>query len=713
MIEFQRLVGFNFATYKKLDIPLANQGVTSIEGRNLDTGGSNGAGKSTPWTLLLEHVLYGTTSCGLSGDSIIGNHGKGYYGIVEWKSNGKEYQVIQWRGTCKYSEEYGKKLGIKIFEDGKSIEQGKNTTEIQKQVAQVIGLSHEEFLGSVLLSGEDHVLLKGRPSDRIAFLSGPFKLYIYDLILKEVKNDLKELDDRFRKLEVVQAKKERAEEELNKLGSLRQASADLDAYKSKLKKLQRKVDTLKQNRDKVLKRLTILNDIDIEEFEKTDIGKSEKELKLLKEGVSKLESKIRNRTVYLQKVEEYEEIQAKLKKAKSVDVAALESKIKKLTKEIATMEAEYTSQITTISKFSRVKGKATCPTCHRDFSPKDVKNIKKLVQTAEEKAEALRVGINDAKSALKNAEEKKKKGAVYEKLKAKLPESVQKGDTSEKIYSEIDALDKKLESMKTRKDKLTDTLNQVKAVATKLKQLNVTAKNLETTITTLETEKELYDDQLGTLEDKVSNIKAKIEKIEDTLEERETIAEEIKKYDKKLKLLSKLKRKESLLRVLEEAYGSRGLKLDKIRAIIARFQQILPKYTSILFTEKDIRFEVKGDDKKLGFMAIRPKSKPFDIKALSRGESRRMNLALILMTKYAMPASKSTNLVVLDEVDTNMDDIGKDALVNELIPSLKERIGTIIIISHNKEISQSPTIDNRWIAEKKNELSRMIMKENV
>lgn len=377
------------------------------------------------------------------------------------------------------------------------------------------------------------------------------------------------------------------------------------------------------------------------------------------------------------------------------------------------MEAEYTSQITTISKFSRVKGKATCPTCHRDFSPKDVKNIKKLVQTAEEKAEALRVGINDAKSALKNAEEKKKKGAVYEKLKAKLPESVQKGDTSEKIYSEIDALDKKLESMKTRKDKLTDTLNQVKAVATKLKQLNVTAKNLETTITTLETEKELYDDQLGTLEDKVSNIKAKIEKIEDTLEERETIAEEIKKYDKKLKLLSKLKRKESLLRVLEEAYGSRGLKLDKIRAIIARFQQILPKYTSILFTEKDIRFEVKGDDKKLGFMAIRPKSKPFDIKALSRGESRRMNLALILMTKYAMPASKSTNLVVLDEVDTNMDDIGKDALVNELIPSLKERIGTIIIISHNKEISQSPTIDNRWIAEKKNELSRMIMKENV
>lgn len=62
----------NFMSYESLERSFTDKprGLTLIEGRNLDDGDSNGAGKSTPWDLV-SWVLFGETVRGLTGDAIV------------------------------------------------------------------------------------------------------------------------------------------------------------------------------------------------------------------------------------------------------------------------------------------------------------------------------------------------------------------------------------------------------------------------------------------------------------------------------------------------------------------------------------------------------------------------------------------------------------------------------------------------------------------
>ena len=71
---------------------------------------------------------------------------------------------------------------------------------------------------------------------------------------------------------------------------------------------------------------------------------------------------------------------------------------------------------------------------------------------------------------------------------------------------------------------------------------------------------------------------------------------------------------------------------------------------------------------------------------------------------------RSTNLVILDEVDRNLDSIGRTSLVKNLLPLLKNKVNTLIIISHNTDVSRSPNFNKVWTFEKKNNISKF--KEN-
>jgi DNA repair exonuclease SbcCD ATPase subunit len=707
MIVIKRLAGFNFATYKRLDVRLDRQGVVSIEGDNKDTGGSNGSGKSIPWTLLLEFILFEKNSAGFTGDKIIGHHAKGFYGILYWEANGSKYKVIKWRGKCKYADKYAKRQGIDIFCDGKSIVKGNRLPEQQRQVSEVFGMTREEFLGSVLLGGEDHVLIKGQPSERISFLSGPFRLFVYDAIAKRIKEDLKELEERFHRFDVIRAKQERAQEELERLGSLREARAELDLYRKRLRVVEKKKAGYTLVRDEAIKGYTELKALDEKPMSPTQVKEALERTVELQEVEEKADKQLGKLNRKLATAESVEDVQEELEKLdNTLDADKCERRVEKLRAEITEITTLYGVEIGTIAQYKKFVGKKKCPTCTRPFDKNHRKQMSTAVAKAEATAESLTKDQVEKEKALKRAEKKLKEARKVAKLKDKLPDG--KVPDTDELRKKIEALEEERRSARQQISKLTPEIERSMKTNRRLRKLGVTWKERKGQLKTYKAERKDAEAEIEALREKERRATSKIDSIESMLEERKRVEAELKLYEQRLSKEDKLRDRQKRLQVLEQAYGPRGLKLEKIRRIIKRFQDILPQFTSILFSERGLKFVAEGDDKKINFLVKRKKSKPFDVKGLSRGERRRANLAFILMVKYAMPSTKSTNLVILDEVDTNVDAIGRGVFVNDLLPMLKERIPTIVVISLNKDVSRANVFDQHWTAVKKDETSELL-----
>ena len=108
-----------------------------------------------------------------------------------------------------------------------------------------------------------------------------------------------------------------------------------------------------------------------------------------------------------------------------------------------------------------------------------------------------------------------------------------------------------------------------------------------------------------------------------------------------------------------------------------------------MFYIYNVTFETKGDDTKLGLIVrkiYRNDDKKsiveYDVKGLSGGERTRFSIALIFTLDDLISPLKRTNLIVLDEIDKSVDEVGKNIMVDRLIPMLSKRGGSVFIISH-------------------------------
>ena len=86
-----------------------------------------------------------------------------------------------------------------------------------------------------------------------------------------------------------------------------------------------------------------------------------------------------------------------------------------------------------------------------------------------------------------------------------------------------------------------------------------------------------------------------------------------------------------------------------------------------------------------------------------------MSVALVLTLADCVPSAKRSNILILDEIDANLDDIGQYRFANELLPALKSRYESIFVISHSEELQQAAVYDKIWKVTKKNHWSSIEM----
>ena len=192
------LRGQSVYTYRDyFELPLDEQGLVYVTGRNLDTQepSSSGAGKSRLFSLI-PRALYGRESLGKSepvGAIWPADGSGGFYELIYW-SDGTYYKVREEAGRRAASSLSFYKNSSLSDDTWEAIGAKNKKGALQSEISASTNRPLDEFLGTVVWKqGHGHVLIQGTPSERIAWLSSLFGLTKYDLIHAELDAKYTEL----------------------------------------------------------------------------------------------------------------------------------------------------------------------------------------------------------------------------------------------------------------------------------------------------------------------------------------------------------------------------------------------------------------------------------------------------------------------------------------------------------------------------------------
>lgn len=164
------------------------------------------------------------------------------------------------------------------------------------------------------------------------------------------------------------------------------------------------------------------------------------------------------------------------------------------------------------------------------------------------------------------------------------------------------------------------------------------------------------------------------------------------------------------VKVLEASVSAmQKLKRRKLHQVVEAIRDCLPRFTSTMFShEPNTRFAVSSDDESLDLLCRRRVGgQPVDIpvKSLSGGEKQRLSVALVFTLHALLHARKRPDLLILDEVDRGLDDVGIASLMS-LVRSVRQQYGTVIMTSHRSQIAGA-AFDRTWTVTKQDEVSHL------
>lgn len=150
-LELRNFLSFGNATQL---IELDGQGTVTVTGENVDQGGSNGAGKTTLINAVC-YALYNKPFDSISLQRLINSTNATKNTLMEvrlvFEKDAVEYEIYRARG-----EEYR----IEIRKDGEDITPGKGVTECDAMIEDIIGISYDLFIKTIIFSGNSQAFLQ-------------------------------------------------------------------------------------------------------------------------------------------------------------------------------------------------------------------------------------------------------------------------------------------------------------------------------------------------------------------------------------------------------------------------------------------------------------------------------------------------------------------------------------------------------------------------
>ena len=715
----------DFAYFKDATFQYKN-GVQYVLGRNLNaksSKASNGSGKSSLFTPFhyaiglpspVAGVKSGTKST-LSPNSVLS---------LTFKRNGVPHTVSRFKG------------GIQVIKDGKEKDL-RTVTLAQEYVSSLLPLSEEEVFSSVFIdSSRPHVLVSGTPSQRLAFMTGLFRLDNIDETRRLIKR-------RMSKLVTDEALLVRAQDDLKEAGQkfdLASLESERDALSSKVEKLRAKTLSLDDfilktslylefkptldrvhalqerlsgsSRQKVRRQLDnaleLRSDWSAYRKSKEALNASKRELASILEQISLEESDLH------QAMEDYYEVSSKAKDVQppiyreeydsvaDIDKDALLDKVSARSAELSALQHKLKSALE-----DHVE---ECPSCGTPLSKDHVESHRSTLQAAADKAAAAVLKLKGIMSLVLSYEAYSKKLEEYRvatsfvKKKARMEERygakmslvssalrlsslikthLSKPESPEPIPDAIEALEKEL----SRFDKLATLKSSLPKVP-----LESDSAYTEEDLATAKASKE-------SVSSKLSSALTALQKCSSDLQLGTTSNARIDSLTKQIHSLSEALADKVPLETLFRAFsnGVDGLKSHILSSLCRELERNMNRYSPMLFRER-FEFNLILGPTGISLLVNRNPGKgqvTSDVVFMSGAERRVCSWLLLLSILPMIPSSRRFDTVVMDEPDANLDEPMISIFRDRFLNQLKSVVKKIVVISPREDVVQSGARINR------------------
>lgn len=745
-------------SYSHADMPLDNQGLVLIRGENLDEGGSNGAGKSTPFELLYNLFydrLTKTERKIKKSDLLNVYHPKDFLVRLDLESDGIPYQVDKFRAHSKRG------TGMSLLKSGVNITPD-DPRDAQRAVSKLIGLSPNEYLGRVYLSQRHtHMMIDGTPAQKKEYLSRCFGWDTLDVIVKETTKRLNSIplpDERHLK-----AILEGVEQDLQALGNLPDLESQLDLHAKKQSELQLKLVELKvelagqetareteeerkgwakvvaskfslelelsslketlQKKKKLLlsmkealanakKRVSLESRLSDEGATEDLPEDSESRLETISRKLSRLERDLPG-------AERKDRLHKQLQQLPDVeeDIETTQARATKWKLKLEAVQEPMFAAQAELRKLKDVVGDV-CYTCLRPINSHE-KN--EMLREREETLSNLGPLAQKAQEALdyysSNLTTLTKRADLLAQVRGLPEESVSS------LQENIDSL----RNEQTRIQKLSAKIARIQSLREQLKELpelDGHVEDLEALLASQEAKTELLEDayqwvlkngdtkfDVHALQRTQGSVKSYSGQLEDLNQKLLSAQEKLTKYktlqkqkddlNKSLNTASAEKTRHRVLRYLTVTIDE--LKRLSLRESTQLLSNVLPLYLNQLFPDGSIQLGVTDDSDGFDLM-FNKGGKSIPLTLISGGQAKRVGIAIVFA--FAKMGRNTTNLLICDEPFRDLDQKGRGACF-ELLRDFD--MGTILVTSHDQDMNTPKKYDQVWTVQMSNNNSRLLL----
>ena len=641
-LNFKKIKASNFLCFGESGVELnleSLDNIVLIKGINHDVVGengkfsSNGSGKSSIPECIV-YALYGKTI--------------------------KSPKKISHKDVI--NNKYGKKLSVDLYFDNYKITRSRKpdllrvwksekeifdeSTEItlggmpatQELIDNIVGLSYESFLNVCVFTDDNgSSFLELEPAEKRKVIENLLNLEKYrkyletaKLVIKENKDNVKSLNHELSLLDVNKSTLE---------NNIKAIENNIQTFKQNLKleisKIEKQIESLKDQ----------IQDSNYEE-ELEEYKKAVKKIEEIKNALKEISSKKSGISIISKKiVSEVQEKMFEKQKAENSCSSVLQD-IKNINSAISKIDDK-------IEKFKNLKENVVCDKCFGVIKPE---NYKESLKQAEEEKQKQNEFLNDKNKELENEKDDLQKKT---KILADANISLKKiEEFNDKLYQQEETLNSKLNDLeKINKPEQSD--NDL-IINEKIKVLQESIENKQKSLEEDSPYQELLDKNKNDLD-------ALLEKIKDIKSSIKSFDELIPYYD-----------------FWTEAFGDDGIRKIVIDEIVPALNSKLEYWLQILI---DNKLHIVFDDGLAEAISKDPnKDKELIYSVLSNGQKRRINLAVNQAFAHLMMLSHgvSPSLVFLDEVTTNIDQIGVQGIYNMICELSKEK--KVFVTTHDADL---------------------------
>lgn len=723
----QRLKLYNYGIIKECDITLP-LGTTGVLGKFIDTGKSNGSGKST----FLNSVVWILTGKILEGGTlkdILGNYGDSLSGEVWLQIN---TDVIHVRRTIANGEG-----GVELFVNGSPRHDG--ATETNKKIIDIIGANSEILLATSFFQQSEHDTFtnskKSGPTKRKEYIRKIRGVEIFDACLKDVtekKGPTKQ------EIEEYQIKISTIDEESNKI-----LIEDVNALKLQLKSLKKKLEDHTSEKEKFLKLNSQFEGI-LKDRQKltTNINNTEESIKSIE-----LEIKNTNASIIAAKTDiinqnnsviEFEQqistenskIEELIEELKQKDISIIyqEDKLNQISvieipeEIIKKTHSDYTDSFSQVeikksdiqreelhlSNIQNLKTQITCDKCYSiitdEHKQKHIQEKNNVLVKMKNELNNLEAKKNQCKIELDKVEKITSDNNIKQVEKEKIYSKVRTIRREKDIlYSNISShISMVFQAEKGKENSLLNVISQSNSVLTLTNLLTEKHKLLEeykVNLQTLKNEKHVLDNV------KIEDYSSEIEQIEKNIssvnEDIITVASKItvnqsnekrlydfknqkKNYENEIENRMKLL---SLYSKLEKIFGKDGISNSFVEETVLKLQELTNKHLWQIDPGKTVIFKTKSKTEKETLdIYILDKTDKRGVRLYERysgGEKTIINLSIRLALSQLLNerATKKIGFLILDEVFGALCEIN-GSKVNAILNQIRSQFNQIFVISH-------------------------------